>query len=77
MRSIFMILTACAGLAGCGDGPEKPEPSVAVAAPEPSTAQPNLLQTQADALQKAEDMKAQLEEAEKQRLKELDEMTGN
>jgi hypothetical protein len=73
MRSIFIVLAVTAGLAACGGGPEAPkQPEAALPA-----AQPNPLQTQADALQKARDMQARLEQAEKQRQQELDAMTGN
>ncbi len=74
MRTTPIVLALAASLVACGGGPEEPKQADAAAS---SAAPPNLLQTQVDALQKAKDMQAQLEQAEKQRQKELDAMTGN
>jgi hypothetical protein len=74
MRSTLIIALVVA-LLGCQG--EAPEPSGNAAAPAPEIVQSNVLQAQADALQKAKDVQAQVDAAEKQRQEELDKMTGN
>lgn len=75
MRST-LIIALVVTLLGCHG--EAPEPSGIAAAPAPeATAQSNMLQAQADALQEAKDVQTQVDAAEKQRQEELDKMTGN
>jgi hypothetical protein len=71
LRFTFIIALAIT-LSGC-EG-TAPEPA-GTAAPE-ATAQPNVLQTQTDALQKAKDVQAEMDAAEAKRRAAIEEAAG-
>lgn len=74
MRSIFIIIMLFVALSACQS--QHPEPSTTDAAPPPQAAQPNLLQTQTDALQKAKNVQAEMDAAEAKRREAMEEAAG-
>jgi hypothetical protein len=73
MRSIVIIVLFVA-LSACQS--EHSEPSTTGAAPPPQATQPNLLQTQTDALQKAKNVQAEMDAAEAKRREAMEEAAG-